>query len=102
MLENMCRKRLFKRAIKSYSLLQKRGLSNDDLTDAFDEADLNKSGHLSLDQVRKLMHAMDPTIAEKDIVGLMNFVDVDQDGKISKIEFKRIFRQFDEAMMKVK
>jgi len=94
MLENMCRKRLFKRAIKSYSLLQKRGLSNDDLTEAFDEADLNKSGDLSLDEVRKLMHAMDPTIAEKDIVGLLNFVDVDQDGKINKIEFKRIFRQF--------
>jgi len=96
-LENMCRKRLFKRAIKSYSLLKKRGLSNDDLTKAFEEADLNNSGDISLDELRKLMHAMDPTIAEKDIVGLLNFVDVDQDGKINKIEFKRIFRQFGDA-----
>jgi len=97
MLENMCRKRLFKKAIKAYSLLQKRGLSNDDLTKAFEDADLSKSGDLTLDELRKLMNAMDPTIAEKDIVGLLNFVDVDQDGKMNIIEFKRIFRQFGDS-----
>jgi len=93
-LENMCRKRLFKRAVKAYLLGNKRGLSNDDLTKAFEEADIDNSGDLSLDEVRKLMHAMDPTIAEKDIVGLLKFIDVDEDGKLNFNDFKRIFRQF--------
>jgi len=93
-LENMCRKRLFKKAIKSYLIGHKRGLSNDDLTKAFEEMDLDKSGDLSLDEVRKLMHAMDPTIAEKDIVELLKFIDVDEDGKLNYVDFKRLFRQF--------
>lgn len=91
---NMCRKRLFKKAVKSYSLTHKRGFSNEDLTKAFQEADLDQSGDLGLDEVRKLMHAMDPTIKEEDIVELMKFIDVDEDGKLNFEDFKRLFRSF--------
>jgi len=94
MLLNMCRKRLFKKAVKAYSLTHKRGFSNADLTKAFQDADLDRSGDLGLDEVRKLMHAMDPTIEEKDIVELMKFIDVDEDGKINFQEFKQLFRSY--------
>jgi len=94
MLLNMCRKRLFKKAVKSYSLTHKRGFSNEDLTKAFQEADLDRSGDLGLDEVRKLMHAMDPSIREDDIVELMKFIDVDEDGKLNFDDFKRLFRSF--------
>jgi len=95
MLQNMCRKRLFKRAVKAHSIGQKRGLTNTDLMKAFDDVDVDKSGDLSLDEIRKLMHGMDPTIPEEDLVMLMKYLDVDEDGKISVEEFKRIFRQFE-------
>lgn len=94
MLRNMCLKRLLKRAVKTHLIHHKRGLSNEDLTKAFEDADIDKSGDLSLDEVRKLMHAMDPTIAEKDIISLLKFIDVDEDNKINFNDFKRMFRQF--------
>ena len=94
---NMCRKRLFKKAVKAYSLENKRGFSNEDLIKAFEGADVDKSGDLGLDEVRRLMHKMDSTIPEKDIVELLKYIDVDEDGKLSFDDFKRIFRQFEET-----
>lgn len=95
-LKDMCRKRLFKKAVKSYSLEQKRGFSDDDIVAAFYDADIDKSGHLNLDEVRQLMHRMDPDFPVEEIKALLKFVDVDEDGKISLEEFKRLFRQFEE------
>jgi len=92
---NMCRKRLFKKAVKRYSLEHNRGFSNEDLIKAFDQADLDKNGDLSFDEVRKLMHAMDASIPEEEIVELMKFIDVDDDGKLSFKDFKRLFRSFE-------
>ena len=93
-LQNMCRKRLFKKAVKAHSLLNKRGFSNEDLIKAFHSMDTDNSGDLSLDEIRQLMHAMDPTIPENEIVELLKFIDVDEDGKLSFEDFKRLFRQF--------
>ena len=97
MLQNMCRKRMFKKAVKAYSLMKKRGFSNEDLIKAFEEADLDKSGDLGLDEIKKLMHATDPTIPDRDIVELLKYIDVDEDGKLTVEEFKRLFRQFEYA-----
>jgi Ca2+-binding protein (EF-Hand superfamily) len=79
----MCRKRLFKKAVKKYSLEHNRGFTNDDLMKAFELADSNKCGILDYDDVKKLMHAMDPSIPETEIIELMKFIDVDKDGKLS-------------------
>ncbi len=95
MMQNMCRKRLFKRAVKSYLTGQKRGFTNDDLMKAFEDVDADKSGYLSLDELRSLMNNMDPTMSEDDLVKLMNYLDVDEDGQLGSDEFKRIFRQFE-------
>lgn len=94
-LRNMCRKRLFKKAVKSYSLSKKRGLSDEDLVAAFHDADIDKSGSLNLEELRRLMHRMDPDIPMQDIVELMKFVDVDEDGFVSFEEYIRLFRQFE-------
>lgn len=96
-LRNMARKRLFKKAVKAYSLEQNRGLSDEDLVAAFHDADADKSGSLNLDELRRLMHRMDPQYPMSEIVELLKYVDVDEDGCIKLDEFKSLFRQFDEV-----
>lgn len=57
---------------------------------------LIQSGSLNLEEVRQLMHRMDPKFPMSEIEHLMNFVDVDEDGQVNLEEFKRIFRQFED------
>lgn len=92
---NMCRKRFFKKAVKKYALEHNRGFSNADLIKAFELADTDKNGNLELDEVRKLMHAMDPSMPEEDIVELMKYINVGEEGKLSFRDFKRLFRSFE-------
>ena len=86
-LRDMCRKRLFKKAVKTLSLERNRGLTNADIVAAFHEADSDGSGLLSFDEIKKLMHRMDPTIPEQEIRSLLKFVDIDEDGLISLEEY---------------
>jgi len=95
-LRNMCRKRLFKKAVKSYSLEKKRGLSDEAIISAFHDADIDGTGSLNLEEVRRLMHRMDPKFPMSEIKALLEFVDVDEDGQITLEEFKRLFRQFED------
>jgi len=95
-LRNMCRKRLFKRAVKQFSLETNRGLSDDDIVAAFHNADEDNSGYLSVEDVRRIMHRMDPKFPMSEIHQLMKFVDVNEDGEIDLHEFKQIFRQFED------
>jgi Ca2+-binding EF-hand superfamily protein len=100
-LRNMCRKRLFKKAVKAYSLEKKRGLSDADIVAAFHDADIDGSGALSLEEVRRLMHRMDPKFPLAEIKALLKFVDVDEDGQITLEEFKRLFRQFEDEKSEI-
>ena len=95
-LRNMCRQRLFKKAVKQFSLQENRGLSDDDIVAAFHDADVDRSGSLSLDEVRRLMHRMDPNFPMEEIKALLSFIDVDEDGGVNLEEFKRLFRQFED------
>ena len=95
-LRNMCRKRLFKKAVKNFSLEAHRGLSDDDIVAVFHDADVDCSGTLDLDEVKRLMHRMDPKFPLEEIKALLRFVDVDEDGQITLEEFKRLFRQFED------
>lgn len=95
-LRNMCRKRLFKRAVKQFSLETNRGLSDDDIVAAFHKADEDNSGYLNAEDVRKIMHRMDENFPMSEIHQLMKFVDVDEDGKVGFEEFKTLFRQFED------
>jgi CRP-like cAMP-binding protein len=95
-LRNMCRKRLFKKAVKQFSLEKNRGLSDEDIVQAFHDADLDNSGSLNVNEVKYLMHRMDPKFPMEEIHALMSFVDVDDDGQVGLQEFKKMFRQFEE------
>lgn len=92
---NMCRKRLFKKAVKKYSMEQNTGFNNEDLIKAFHLIDVDKNGELDYEEVKKLMHAMDPTISDNDIHEFMKYIDVNDDGKLSFKDFKRLFRSFE-------
>eukprot|EP00594_Rhizosolenia_setigera_P005476 CAMPEP_0178949188 /NCGR_PEP_ID=MMETSP0789-20121207/5897_1 /TAXON_ID=3005 /ORGANISM="Rhizosolenia setigera, Strain CCMP 1694" /LENGTH=852 /DNA_ID=CAMNT_0020629653 /DNA_START=178 /DNA_END=2736 /DNA_ORIENTATION=- len=94
-LRDMCRKRLFKKAVKKMNVEKRRGFGEDDLVAAFREADVNNTGILSLNEVRDIMHRLDPNFPESEIVALLKFMDVDGDGSCSLKEFKRIFRCFE-------
>jgi serine/threonine protein kinase len=95
-LRNMCRKRLFKKAVKAYSLQKKGGLTDDDIVAAFYDADIDGTGALNLEEVRRIFHQMEPEYPMSEIKALLEFVDVDEDGQITLEEFKRLFRQFED------
>lgn len=62
---------------------------------AFEDVDADKSGYLSLDELRKLMNTMDPIMSEDEMIKLMMYLDVDEDDQLGSDEFKRVFRQFE-------
>ena len=95
-LRNMCRKRLFKKAVKTYSLEKNRGVSDKDIVAAFHDADIDNNGALEIGEVRRLMLRMDPNFPIEEIKALLKFIDVDEDGMVSLDEFKQIFRQFED------
>ncbi len=96
-LRDMCRKRLFKKAVKKFARDNHRSFSVAGLEQAFHDADVKRKGSLSLDELRTLFRRMDPTFPEGDIVAFLNFIDVDEDGRLDFEEFKLIFRVFGEV-----
>merc|ERR1712071_122281 len=96
LVRDMCRKRFFKKAVKQMNVDRKRGFGEDDLIAAFREADVSNSGTLKIDEVRRIMHRMDPNFPESEVVAILKFIDVDGDGSCSLDEFKRIFRVFED------
>ena len=91
-LRDMCRKRMFKKAIKKLALGLGLGLTFHDVETAFKEADKDKSGSLSLDELRSLFRSMDPDYPDEEIVAFLKFIDLDEDGRIGFDEFKLLFR----------
>jgi hypothetical protein len=96
-LRDMCRKRLFKKAVKKFARDNHRSFSVAGLEQAFRDADVKRKGSLSLDELRTLFRRMDPNFPEGDIVAFLNFIDVDEDGRLDFEEFKMIFRVFGES-----
>jgi len=96
-LRDMCRKRLFKKAVKSFSKDQHGGFSSDEILATFhllDKSGLDGDG-LSLDDFRRIMRRIDPNLPESEIKATFKFMDVDEDGNFSLEEFLRIFRCFE-------
>ncbi len=82
-LKDMCRKRMFQKALKSYMLSS--GLGIDELEKAFHDADKDRSGTLSLSEVRDLMLQMgnNSSIPENDVRELLESLDFDGDGQVT-------------------
>lgn len=94
-LRDMCRKRIFKKAVKQLNTENRRGFGEEDLIAAFKMADKGEDGKLCIDEIREIMHKLDPSFPESEIIAVMKFIDVDEDGHIGLEEFKRIFRVFE-------
>lgn len=82
-LGDMCRKRMFQKAMKSHLLSS--GLGLNEVEKAFRDADRDRSGTLSLTELAALMHSMgkNSSIPEKDVKELLDSLDLDDDGQVT-------------------
>lgn len=62
-----------------------------DLRAAFEAADEDSSGKISLDNVSTMLHRMDPSIPEDQVQAVLQSLDLDESGDIKFEEFTRIF-----------
>jgi Ca2+-binding EF-hand superfamily protein len=60
----------------------------EDLRDAFNMFDADRSGYIDRDEVRLLMKKLAQTLTEEEIDAIMEEVDTDGDGEISFEEFR--------------
>jgi Ca2+-binding EF-hand superfamily protein len=60
----------------------------EDLRDAFNMFDADRSGYIDREEVRILMKKLAQTLTEDEISAIMDEVDLDGDGEISFDEFR--------------
>ena len=53
----------------------------------FDALDLNKDGHISLDEFKIYLQIIAPDISDAEIIHSFNKIDEDKNGEISRDEF---------------
>jgi len=96
-LRDMGRKRMFQKAVKSYLLLSHHSdLSDGELTKVFHDADKDKSGTLSLSEMRDLMLHMgqNSAIPERDLRELLKSLDLDEDGQVTLKDILEVSKSF--------
>lgn len=95
-LSDMCRKRMFQKAVKSYLMSQNSDFGSDELAKAFRAVDKDKSGTLSLREVRNLMLHMgkNSAIPESDVKELLKSLDLDEDGQVTLKDIIDISKAF--------
>ena len=95
-LADMCRKRMFQKAVKSYLLSQGSDLGDTKMARAFHDMDKDKSGTLSLSEVRELMLHMgsNAAIPENDMRELLKSLDLDDDGNVTLNDVLEMSRGF--------
>jgi CRP-like cAMP-binding protein len=86
-LRDMCRKRLFQKAVRHHA----EELSKEELTKVFHAFNKDKSGALSLSEVKSLMKQV--SLPECEVGELLKSLDLDEDGKVTMDEFQRVFKQ---------
>mmetsp|Transcript_21242 Transcript_21242/g.38364 ORF Transcript_21242/g.38364 Transcript_21242/m.38364 type:complete len:865 (-) Transcript_21242:249-2843(-) len=65
--------------------------SNEDLREAFDAADEEKTNHLTIDNVRTILHYLDKSITDKEISGVIGSMALQENGYVTFEEFKAVF-----------
>jgi Ca2+-binding EF-hand superfamily protein len=61
-------------------MTKKGGLTDDDIVAALHDADIDGTGSLNLEEVRRIFHQMEPEFPMSEIKALLEFVDLDEDG----------------------
>jgi CRP-like cAMP-binding protein len=63
----------------------------EELREAFDAVDFNKSGQIDLSDCAIMLRKMDKSFTNKDISEILHSLDLDNSGSINWEEFKRVF-----------
>ena len=91
-LKELCRTRMFQRATKSYLINQSNSLRNDDWVKAFQDADTDNSGSLSLEEVHNIFRTIGNfDIPEEEVIEYFHSLELDDNGQVTLEEFKRVF-----------
>mmetsp|Transcript_7077 Transcript_7077/g.13865 ORF Transcript_7077/g.13865 Transcript_7077/m.13865 type:complete len:282 (+) Transcript_7077:2222-3067(+) len=88
-LHDMCYRREFRRAVVLRS--RKSFPVKDQLKQAFDDLDSDKSGDLSIDEVGELLNHLDKTLSDDQQKTLIKSMDLNGTGKINFEEFASVF-----------
>lgn len=88
-LREMCLRREVRKAL--VRKLQKKFPSVSDLKEAFDAADTDSSGSVSVSELEELLLTYDPTFKHEDIQELLHSLGLDKKSGVCFGEFKKIF-----------
>lgn len=80
----------------SHPQMRPRGLTDDqaaELKKAFEMVDVDNSGTLDHEEVRKMLLNMDTNVTDADVNNFLEMADIDGDGKISYDEFIKNVRE---------
>lgn len=89
-LRDICLRREFQKALV-FSTGKSFPKTEEDLRDAFDAADFNRSGKIDLSDVAVMLRKLDRTLTSGDIKEILDSLDLDRTGAVHWEEFKRIF-----------
>jgi CRP-like cAMP-binding protein len=88
-LRELCYRREFQKAL--VKMTKKEFPSINDLADVFNAADIDGTGFLEIDEVKKVLISFDPSLSETEIKEVLMSLDLDESGRISFDGFKLIF-----------
>ena len=60
----------------------------------FDAVDLNKDGHISLDEYKVYFHTVAPDVSDADMIHSFDTIDTNKNGEISREEFLKAASDF--------
>jgi CRP-like cAMP-binding protein len=89
-LQDICLRREFQKALcvsKKMAFPQ----NVQDLRAAYDSVTSKSTGGLELEDLRQMLHDLDPTYSEQDVRDLLRALDLDNSGNVTWEEFKRLF-----------
>lgn len=67
--------------------------NKDQMKEAFDEIDQDRSGTLNKDELRLLMASLGAAFTDEDFIGLVSTLDVNESGEVGFNEFQNIFNE---------
>lgn len=89
-------RRDFKKAV-CFEIKRAFPTTKSEIRETFDMIDKDKSGEIDLEEIACIVRRFDPTYNEKDIVGMLKSLDLNDSGSLSWEEFYRIFAMDKEA-----
>ncbi len=68
-------------------------MSHPDTKQAFDMADVDKDGFISVEELKKMLHSIGLEVSDKDTQELFDLYDANKNGKIEYHEFELLYKE---------